>query len=357
MMPPFKHKGALMRFLLVMMLIASSAFAADRTGQFGVGGSLGWNSPIFGHPFNDVADSSTNWGLHARYHFNTQWGVELGHSRHEFDDVSSALETTGLTALYRMNGDARLSPLLGAGLAHADFNDTQDWRSVYKFLAGVEYDLIPSLVVSAIADYQYVDGRFFGGGEYATGSNPSHVASGRLALTWYFGCGKNCEKKPAPAEKAAPVAAAPVDGDSDNDGVSDSKDKCPNTAAGVAVNAYGCAKEEKAEIKVNVEFASGKAEVQGLYRAQLQELADFLKSHPNTTAVIEGHTDSSGSAALNKKLSQARAEAVKNYLIKEFSIESRRLSASGFGSEKPIAGNDTLEGRQKNRRVMAVVSE
>jgi len=344
-----------MRVFVLMLLLVSSAFAADRTGQFGVGGSLGWNSPVFGHPFNDVADGNSNWGVHGRYHFNSKWGVELGHSRHEFDDVPAALETTGLTALYRFSGDARLSPIAGVGLAHADFNDTQDWRSVYKALGGVEYDLIPSLVASVIADYQYVDGRFGGGGEYVVGSNPAHVLAGRLALTWYFGA-----QKAAPAQapaKAAPVAATPVDGDSDGDGVLDSKDKCPGTAAGVSVNAYGCAKEEKAEIKVNVEFASGKTVVEGQYRSQLAELADFLKTHANTTAVIEGHTDNTGSAALNKRLSQQRAEAVKNYLIKEFGIESRRLSATGFGPDKPIANNDTLEGRQNNRRVVAVVSE
>ncbi len=346
-----------MRMFVLMLLLVSSAFAADRTGQFGVGGSLGWNSPVFGHPFNDVADGQSNWGVHGRYHFNSNWGVELGHSRHEFDDVAAALETTGLTALYRFNGAARFSTLAGLGLAHADFNDTQDWRSVYKALGGAEYDIIPSLVASLIADYQYVDGRFGGGGEYAVGSNPAHVVSGRVALTWYFG-----GNKAAPKEEKAPVQqtpAAPVaeDKDSDNDGVLDSKDKCPATAAGVTVNAYGCAKEEKAEIKVNVEFASGKTDVQGQYRSQLSELADFLKTHANTTAVIEGHTDNTGSAALNKRLSQQRAEAVKNYLIKEFGIESRRLSATGFGPDKPIAGNDTLEGRQNNRRVVAVVTE
>jgi OmpA-OmpF porin, OOP family len=347
-----------MRVFVLMLLLVSSAFAVDRTGQFGVGGSLGWNSPVFGHPFNDVADSQFNWGVHGRYHFNSNWGVELGHSRHEFDDVPSALETTGLTALYRFNGAARFSTLAGLGLAHADFNDTQDWRAVYKALGGAEYDIIENLVVSAIADYQYVDGRFGGGGEYAVGSNPAHVVSARVALTWYFG-----GKKAAPAPVAAPAKAAPVaapvaeDKDSDGDGVLDSQDKCPGTAAGVTVNAYGCAKEEKAEIKINVEFASGKTTIDSTYRSQLSELADFLKTHAATTAVIEGHTDNTGSAALNKRLSQQRAEAVKDYLIKEFGIESRRLSATGFGPEKPIGNNATLEGRQHNRRVVAVVTE
>ncbi len=344
-----------MRFLAALLLLTSFAFAADRTGQFGLGGSVGWNSPVFGHPFNKAADGEYNWGLHGRYHFNSKWGLEVGHSRHEFDDVASALETTGVTALYRYS-DARLSPIAGLGLAHADFNDTEDWRSVYKALVGVEYDLTHHLVASLMADYQYVDGRFFGGGEYAVGSNPTHLFATRLALTWYFGgCGGSChkDKKSAPAQSTPAVSEK----DSDNDGVVDGKDKCPASAAGAEVNDYGCAKEEKAEIKLNVEFATGKAVVADSYRSQLQEVADFLKSHPNTTAVIEGHTDNTGSVAMNKRLSQSRAEAVKNYLINQLGVESRRLSATGFGPDKPIADNATVEGRQKNRRVIAVVSE
>lgn len=344
-----------MRFIVALLFVSMSSMAADRTGQFGIGGSLGYNSPVFGHPFNDAADGGTNWGIHGRYHFSEKLGVEIGHGRHEFDDVAAALETTGVTALYRCGGANRFSPVIGLGLAHADFNDTQDWRSVYKALAGVEYDLTPSLVLGALADYQYVDGRFFGGGEYTSGANPAHVMAGRLALTWYFGAQKAAA---APAKQSQPAqAAAAVDGDDDNDGVANSKDKCPNSAAGAEVNAYGCQKEEKAQIKLNVEFASGKSVVPASYRSQLKEFADFMKEHQGTTAVIEGHTDNTGSAALNKRLSAARAEAVKAYLIKEFGIESRRLSAQGVGPDKPIADNGTVEGRQQNRRVIAVVSQ
>jgi OOP family OmpA-OmpF porin len=80
-----------------------------------------------------------------------------------------------------------------------------------------------------------------------------------------------------------------------------------------------------------------------------------MKAYPKTTAVIEGHTDNVGSAEYNQKLSQARANSVRQYLIDNFGIKASRLSAIGYGLTKPIASNDTEEGRQKNRRVQVVV--
>jgi OOP family OmpA-OmpF porin len=79
-----------------------------------------------------------------------------------------------------------------------------------------------------------------------------------------------------------------------------------------------------------------------------------MKDYPDLNVVIEGHTDSVGTAAYNKKLSQQRAEAVKKYMV-EKGIDANRLKAQGFGEVRPIASNDTEEGRQQNRRVEAAV--
>jgi len=347
-----------MRFVLAFLMFVSVAHAADRTGQFGLGGSLGYHNPIFDNDFHDaVQGSEMDWGFHGRYHFNSAWGIEVGHQRYEFDDADYRLESTGVTGLYRFNTVNRFSWIAGLGLSHIDAYNGEDWRMGYNALAGAEYDLMECLVLSGTAEYLRVSDFPFGGSHSDEGESNT-VLGARVALTWYFGAQKE-KAQPAPVKREEPVAeaAAPVDGDDDQDGVLNSKDKCPNSKPGSTVNAYGCVKEEKAEIKVNVEFESGKAIVGPAYRAQLKELADFLNEHKGTTAVIEGHTDNTGSAALNKKLSLARAEAVKTYLTQEFAIESRRLSAEGFGPSKPIADNKTLEGRAHNRRVMAVVAE
>ena len=108
-------------------------------------------------------------------------------------------------------------------------------------------------------------------------------------------------------------------------------------------------------IALNVEFDTNSAVVKEKYHSEIQRVADFMKTYPKTTAVIEGHTDNIASAEYNQKLSQSRANSVRQYLIDKFGVKASRLSAVGYGMTKPIASNDTEEGRQKNRRVQAVI--
>jgi OOP family OmpA-OmpF porin len=108
-------------------------------------------------------------------------------------------------------------------------------------------------------------------------------------------------------------------------------------------------------ITLDVEFDTNKAIVKDEYRNEIKKVADFMKTYPNTTAVIEGHTDNVDTAEYNQKLSEARANSVRQYLIENFGIKASRLTAVGYGETKPIASNKTEEGRQKNRRVQAVI--
>jgi OOP family OmpA-OmpF porin len=81
-------------------------------------------------------------------------------------------------------------------------------------------------------------------------------------------------------------------------------------------------------------------------------LAEFLKAHPGLSVQIEGHTDNTGAAEYNKRLSVRRAQAVAIMLISRFGIPAERVSTVGYGLERPIESNDTAEGRSKNRRVV-----
>jgi OOP family OmpA-OmpF porin len=108
-------------------------------------------------------------------------------------------------------------------------------------------------------------------------------------------------------------------------------------------------------IVLNVEFDSDKAVVKDKYKNEIKKVSDFMKKYPNTTAVIEGHTDNTNTAEYNQKLSEARANSVRQYLINNFGINASRLTAVGYGLTKPIASNSTEEGKQKNRRVQAVI--
>jgi outer membrane protein OmpA-like peptidoglycan-associated protein len=108
---------------------------------------------------------------------------------------------------------------------------------------------------------------------------------------------------------------------------------------------------EKLELKDKVYFDTGKATIKPVSYSLLDEVASALKSHDEVKRVeIGGHTDSLGDAAVNRTLSQKRAEAVRAYLL-EKGVEESRLEAKGYGEEKPVEPNTTAQGRESNRRV------
>jgi OmpA-OmpF porin, OOP family len=144
----------------------------------------------------------------------------------------------------------------------------------------------------------------------------------------------------APKVAAAPAPAAVLD--SDGDGVPDSRDKCPGTPKGVKVNADGCW-----ELR-GVYFDSDKSVIKD--PRVLDEAVVILKANPKLTGEVQGYTDSTASAEHNQKLSEARAKAVRDYFIQK-GIAPERVRAKGLGETKPVATNDTPEGRAQNRRV------
>jgi OOP family OmpA-OmpF porin len=119
--------------------------------------------------------------------------------------------------------------------------------------------------------------------------------------------------------------------------------------------AQASAAAEPVTITLAVEFDTGKSNIKAKYHKEIKKVADFMTQYPQATAVIEGYTDNVGKREKNMRLSQDRANSIKNYLVQKFKISSARLKAAGFGPDKPIADNATVEGRQKNRRVQAVI--
>jgi len=101
-----------------------------------------------------------------------------------------------------------------------------------------------------------------------------------------------------------------------------------------------------------VNFPTGKATLTQESHHRLDVVVEYMKYKKSATIEIAGHTDNVGNRRANKKLSQARAEAVRDYLVSQ-GIDGSRIKAVGYGDEKPIAPNDTPEGREKNRRIEA----
>jgi|26BtaG_2_1085354.scaffolds.fasta_scaffold07034_2 outer membrane protein OmpA-like peptidoglycan-associated protein len=131
----------------------------------------------------------------------------------------------------------------------------------------------------------------------------------------------------------------------------------PVTPAPVVVETQAPVLAKKVTIDLEVLFETDKSIVRPEYYSKITELAEFMKQYPNTVVIIEGHTDSRASDSYNQALSQRRVNAVKEVLISQFGIGAERLTAIGYGESQPIATNSTTEGRQLNRRVVAVVEE
>ena len=154
-----------------------------------------------------------------------------------------------------------------------------------------------------------------------------------------------CGSKWAPDVKVEKVVVEKVVKDSDGDGVPDDLDKCPNTPKGATVNSVGCW-----ALKGVVLFDFDKADIKPEALQLLDEVVTILKKNREMNGVIEGHTDSMGSEEYNQGLSERRAQAIEKYL-EEHGIDANRYTVKGHGESKPIASNDTEEGRQENRRV------
>lgn len=185
----------------------------------------------------------------------------------------------------------------------------------------------------------YVDGQYFAGVHYLFGKEYPQAP------------------KPKAVVKAVqPVVAAPKD--TDGDGVIDELDKCPDTPLGALVDSDGCPKELTKDIKktLYVEFEFDRTDVRRAFYPEIAELANLMRQYPTSNILLEGHTDSKGTATYNQRLSKSRADAVMKVLINEFGIAAARITTTGMGESQPIATNSTPEGRAQNRRVEAIVS-
>ncbi len=162
--------------------------------------------------------------------------------------------------------------------------------------------------------------------------------------------GYGCPARPTEVVRDAPAR------DSDGDGIDDPRDKCPGTAAGVHADASGCPivipkmEGPRTVTLRGVTFMSGRDELSPSSLVVLDEVAKQLVAVPELRIEIAGHTDAKGTRIRNIRLSLARAEAVRAYLVMQ-GVPAERLTARGYGPDKPVASNAGPNGRAMNRRV------
>ena len=316
------------------------------------------------------------WSIGVGYRFDNPWQVELvyldGDTNTKISDQKVSFGALRLDGLFHFAETETLSPYVAFGAGHAEFKEPGYKREESNFNLGAGLKYAFNNTVSLRSDVRAITDFEDDNIDYAL----------TLGLQFLFG------KSTAGLNETVAAAPVVVDGDGDNDGVVDSKDQCPNSPNGVQVDSIGCALDddndgvpnhadncpdteqgakvkqdgcyemlkESRNIELQVNFANNSSVIESSYISEISKIADFLKVYPQTTVVIEGYTDSRGSADYNQMLSAKRSKSVASVLVEQFKIDSTRVSSVGYGEAKPVASNDTADGRAKNRRVVAVVS-
>ena len=345
------------KLLVCAAALCSTAAWADDVGQW-------YLNPQVGYLITDhdrLRDNNWLYGLGVGNNVSQHLSLEVNANSNRFySNTAPSLELTAVSFDVLMYFTrARIAPylVLGAGVVRDNLEPVAGTPRIdQSFMAegglGVRAllwesaDKTRSFSLRPEVKARYDDVR---GGHYT-----DYV--GMLGFQFGFG-------SPAPVAAAAPVAPPPAEPaapppppepapplDSDHDGVPDDRDRCPDTAPGVMVDATGC--EQKGSVTLEgVTFEFDSATLTAASKPVLDVTADGLKKHPRVRIELQGHTDSKGADAYNLKLSQRRADSVRDYLMQQ-GVPANQLTAKGYGKSQPVADNKTEEGRAKNRRVV-----
>lgn len=365
----------LVALLLVVLVCPFTAFSENRGGAITVSPMIGYYHFDNDQPWRDTKIYTLGLG----YNFTEHWQMEA--SAAVADDVYSRVGAAHIPDMFFLKTDLlyHLNPsdlsvfYLAGGVGRWSVNPSSGYSFSEEFVnygAGMNIDIFPGLPVRI--DVRHV--LFW-----------SETMQDKRNVTYSIGINS----------QFGGVKPKPVDTDADNDGIIDSLDHCPATPIGVTVNTVGCPSDSNVDavpatstdepvsvdqdiavsIPVNtvetapvvpvmekaapqpavIRFQPGSNGVQERDQDILKSIAEYLNENPQKSLRVEGHTDSIGAASVNQRLSQERAEIVRQQLIDTFNIAPERIRAIGFGEGKPLEDNSTQFGRQINRRVEIIL--
>jgi len=366
---------------LTLSCVAGAALANDYDDRWMLTPSL-----VFTATDNEKQmESNYGVGLAIGKFINETWSIDFEVDRASFDvdNLAGSVDQTGLGLMgrYHFNTDSSMKPFLGIGAGYLDHNGSGAASAVdssdlmLNLSAGVRKSINDR--VGFISEIKYrLDTDDYTG---TTNSYDDYLFS--MGMSIALG-----------AAKTAPVAEAIVEPapqlDSDGDGVSDQSDRCPNTPAGMPVDAYGCHEvdgdddhdgvmnsvdqcpnsrpgavvdADGCEVQVVIElqgvyFDTDKATLKPESIAVLNAAVRTMGEHGTLVVEVAGHTDSTASESYNQNLSERRAKVVYDYLVDK-GVSADRMTWKGYGELSPIATNDTEEGRAKNRRTELVIQD
>jgi OOP family OmpA-OmpF porin len=336
--------------LLFGLLIAAGCASAEESILDGV--TL---SPMLGYYNYDSdrgVDDEKLYSIGLGYELNDKWGLEFVYLKADTEtkrsNVDVDLDQIRLDAIYNLNRNNNIQPYLAAGIGENEFDSRfgSDDETIINGGGGLKYFVTPKLslrgdvrLINSL-DEEKTDIAFSLGLQYTFGEKQSSVNA-----------------TPAAVVAAEPLVTA-VAVDSDADGVADDIDQCMDTESGAKVDSNGCyiIVKEGHSIELEVNFANNSSVVTADNFAEITKVAEFMNDYPQTSVVIEGHTDDTGAADYNQLLSKKRAQAVAAILIERNNINASRVSAKGFGESSPLYDSSVQNYRAKNRRVVAVIN-
>ncbi|MDE8601358.1 OmpA family protein [Marinomonas sp. RSW2] len=391
------------RALFVGLIAASSVAQATPEEGFTIAPSIGY----YNMDNHRGVDNTTALSLGLGYQFGNPWAVEFVYLNADSEASVGGSDVDAdqyrLDALYHLAEQGNWTPYLAAGVGTTDFSPGEN-NALINAGGGVKYALNQDLslradfrLINDVEDHE-LDNLTMVGLHYVFGAKSAPAEAEEEPVKAIAQPAKPtdadndgvidandlCQNTPAGVSVDIKGCALDSDKDgvadhkdqclntpmgvsvdmkgcaldSDKDGVADHLDACANSAAGSKVNAKGCylVLKEAKSIRLDVQFASNSSVVNAKYFPQIKKVAAFLKEYPKTSVVIEGHTDDSGSAAYNQALSEKRAKAIATVLTKELGVAANRVTAIGYGEEKPMVNNNTAANREANRRVVAIIS-
>jgi OOP family OmpA-OmpF porin len=337
-----------LKITLLAALISSplAAETIDKTWQVGVFGEYIKSATAKeGFPAWQQTEAGKGLGIDLEKIINEEWNArfELAKTRYDTNNGNDTDYGTrfGLDAIYKVE-DSGLYLFTGV----KRFNNAKSYNAVnvgagYNLDINDRFSFYSEAVIYRDIDYGFTDQGIKFGLKYAFGEVKKSPVT----------------RKPVEQKKMPATAAAVMMIDTDNDGISDKNDSCPNTAENAKVDARGCAifTNKEVEIDLNVQFENNSSQLKMTAMNDVQRLADFMNEYNKTTAVIEGHSSAVGNAKYNLTISQKRADAVKSVLVNKYNIDESRLTAKGFGETQLISKGNTKADHDENRRVVAKI--
>ena len=395
------------KFLLLFMIGIVALYSSNVNAESKPGAVT--LSPFFGSYFFDSDQgllNSRTYGATIGYDINKNWAIEGSinyiDAKTEVGGYDADTYLRRLEALYYILPESRWTPFIAFGIGSIDIDDPYgDSKSMLDYGLGFKYYFTDKIafrtdirhaLVKAGSNLIYTAGLSFafGGEKKAAVVAPRPVAPQPVAP-------QPVAQKPV---AQAPVAPKDSDGDgvyddadqcpgtprgtkvdskgcpldSDGDGVYDNQDQCPGTPRGTKVDSKGCPLDSDGDgviddvdrcpntpkganvdqrgcwVLRSINFDTEKYNIDTNDVVILDAVVAIMKDNPSLRIEIQGHTDNKGTAAYNQGLSERRAKAAMDYIVKK-GIDKGRLTAKGFGFSNPAASNDTPEGRAENRRV------